>query len=237
MDVLNSPRNLAQVKRDLEAAGYNGEKFAFLVPTDLPAINAMSEVAADIFHKLGMNMDYQALDWATSAQRLLSQEPPDKGGWSLNANYAPGFSVMSPAAHSFLRGLGRQSLFGWPSMPTGGGTAQRMDRCNRSDGTETTLPGNPVAGIPRRALRPAWCFLLCSRLSQESDRHSERRHPAFHQCKACLIIRNHQLYFNRRSPCRRRRHEAILAGLESRLPRSDRLDRPFIAGLDPLWSR
>jgi peptide/nickel transport system substrate-binding protein len=117
MAVLNGPRDLAQVKRDLAAAGYNGEKFVFLVPTDLPAINAMSEVAADVFHKLGMNMDYQALDWATVAQRLLSQEPLDKGGWSLNANYAPGFSAMSPAAHSFLRGLGKQALFGWPTMP------------------------------------------------------------------------------------------------------------------------
>ena len=87
------------------------------LPTDLPAINAMSEVAADVFHKLGMNMDYQALDWATVAQRLLSQEPLDKGGWSLNANYAPGFSAMSPAAHSFTRGIGRQALFGWPTMP------------------------------------------------------------------------------------------------------------------------
>jgi peptide/nickel transport system substrate-binding protein len=117
MEVLNSPRDLAKVKRDLAAAGYNGEQFAFLVPTDLPAINAMSEVAADVFQKLGMNMDYVATDWATTAQRLLSQEPLDKGGWSLNANYAPGFSVMSPAAHSFLRGLGKQSLFGWPTMP------------------------------------------------------------------------------------------------------------------------
>ena len=117
MEVLTSPRDFAQVKRDLAAAGYNGEKIAFLVPTDLPAINAMSEVAADVFHQLGMNLDYIALDWATTAQRLLSQEPPDKGGWSLNANYAPGFSAMSPAAHSFLRGLGRQSLFGWPTAP------------------------------------------------------------------------------------------------------------------------
>jgi peptide/nickel transport system substrate-binding protein len=117
MEVLKSKRNLARVKRDLAAAGYNGEKFAFLVPTDLPAINAMSEVAADVFHQLGMNMDYIATDWATTAQRLLSQEPLDKGGWSLNANLAPGFSVMSPAAHSFLRGLGKQSLFGWPTMP------------------------------------------------------------------------------------------------------------------------
>jgi peptide/nickel transport system substrate-binding protein len=117
MEVMNKPRDLAQVKRDLAAAGYNGEKFAFLVPTDLPAINAMSEVAADVFKQLGMNMDYVATDWASCAQRLLSKEPLDKGGWSLNANYAPGFSVMSPAAHSFLRGLGQQSLFGWPSMP------------------------------------------------------------------------------------------------------------------------
>jgi len=28
-----------------------------LVPTDLPAINAMSEVAGDVFRKLGMNLD------------------------------------------------------------------------------------------------------------------------------------------------------------------------------------
>ena len=117
MEKLNSPRDLAQVKRDLAAAGYNGEKFVFLVPTDLPAINAMSEVAADIFRKLGMNMDYQTLDWATVAQRLNSQEPLDKGGWSLNANYAPGYAASSPAAHGFLRGLGRKSLFGWPTMP------------------------------------------------------------------------------------------------------------------------
>ncbi len=117
MEVLNSPRDLAKVKRDLAAAGYNGEKFVFLVPTDLPAINAMSQVAADVFSKLGMNMDYQALDWATVAQRLNSPEPLDKGGWSLNANYAPGYSCMSPAAHGFLRGLGRKSLFGWPDMP------------------------------------------------------------------------------------------------------------------------
>ncbi len=117
MEVLNAPRDLAKVKREIEAAGYNGEKFVFLVPTDLPAINAMSEVAAEVFRRLGMNMDYQTLDWATVAQRLNSQAPLDQGGWSLNANYAPGYSASSPAAHGFLRGLGRKSLFGWPDMP------------------------------------------------------------------------------------------------------------------------
>jgi peptide/nickel transport system substrate-binding protein len=117
MEALNGPRDLARVKRDLEAAGYKGERFNMLVPTDLPAINAMSEVAADIFRKLGMNLDYVTADWGTVAQRLNSQAPLDKGGWNLNCNYAPGFAQMSPAAHGFMRGLGRQSLFGWPTMP------------------------------------------------------------------------------------------------------------------------
>jgi len=117
MDVLDAPRDPARVKRDLAAAGYNGERFVFLVPTDSPASNAMSEVAGGVFRTLGMNMDYQTFDLATVTQRLDSPEPPEKGGWNVSANYAPGFAAMSPAAHGFLRGLGRQSLFGWPVMP------------------------------------------------------------------------------------------------------------------------
>jgi peptide/nickel transport system substrate-binding protein len=69
----------------------------------------MSEVTTDVFHKLGMNLNYQSPDRPTVAQRLLSQEPLDKGGWSLSGNYAPGYAALSPAARSFRRGLGRGS--------------------------------------------------------------------------------------------------------------------------------
>jgi peptide/nickel transport system substrate-binding protein len=117
MAALTGPRDLTRVKAALAAAGYDGQRFVFLVPTDLPAINAMSEVAADIFRKLGMNMDYQTQDWGTVAQRLNSPSPLDHGGWSVTANYAPGYAAMSPAAHAFLRGTGRQALWGWPTMP------------------------------------------------------------------------------------------------------------------------
>jgi len=117
LEALTSPRNLDQVKKNLAAAGYNGERFNMLVPTDLPAINAMSEVAGDVFRKLGMNLDYVTLDWGATAQRLLSKAPLAQGGWSVNCNYAPGFAPMSPAAHGFLRGTGQNALFGWPDMP------------------------------------------------------------------------------------------------------------------------
>jgi peptide/nickel transport system substrate-binding protein len=148
MEALNAPRNLAQVQRDLIAAGYSGERFVFLVPTDLPAVSAMSEVAAKVFRKLGVNMDYQILDWAAVAQRLNSQEPLDKGGWSLTANYAPRFLRMSPEAHGYLRGLGRQLLFGWPTMPKVEALAQRLDRRHRFLRAEATMPRNPVTGAP-----------------------------------------------------------------------------------------
>jgi peptide/nickel transport system substrate-binding protein len=117
IEALTSPRNLDQVKRALAAAGYGNERFNMLVPTDLPAINAMSEVAGDIFRKLGMNLDYLTMDWGATAARLNSKAPPAQGGWNLNCNYAPGFSPMSPAAHGFLRGTGQNALFGWPDSP------------------------------------------------------------------------------------------------------------------------
>ena len=67
--------------------------------------------------RLGVNLDYQLLDWGTVTQRLNSKQPVGRGGWSLTANYVPGFVTMSPAAHPPLRGTGLNALIGWPSMP------------------------------------------------------------------------------------------------------------------------
>ena len=117
LELFTSPRDLARVRRDLLDAGYMGERVVFLVPADLPASKAMSEVAGDVLRRLGVNLDYQLLDWGTVTQRLNSKQPVDKGGWSLIANYVPGFVTMNPAAHPPLRGTGLNALIGWPSMP------------------------------------------------------------------------------------------------------------------------
>jgi peptide/nickel transport system substrate-binding protein len=117
MEALNGPRDLAKAKRDLEAAGYNGEKLVYLAPTDLPALNAISEVAADMFRKLGVNLEYVATDWGTVAQRFASREPLDKGGWSMYPNYVYSVSMISPAANNYIRGTGSKAMFGWPDSP------------------------------------------------------------------------------------------------------------------------
>jgi len=115
MAVMTGPRSLDKVKHDLDAAGYRGERVVFVVPTDLPALNAMSQLAADMFRRVGVNLDYQALDWGTVLPRLANKDGIDKGGWSVWCNYIPGVIAITPATQSYLRGMGRAGPFGWPA--------------------------------------------------------------------------------------------------------------------------
>jgi len=114
MEALTSARNIDKVKKDLIAAGYKGEKIVMLVPTDFAVLNAMSEVAGDYFRKVGLNLDYQSLDWGTVLQRLASKQPLDKGGWSVFCNFVPGAGATSPPLHTYMRGVGAKGTFGWP---------------------------------------------------------------------------------------------------------------------------
>ncbi|WP_424811280.1 ABC transporter substrate-binding protein [Roseococcus sp. YIM B11640] len=115
IEVMTGPRSLEKVKRDLDAAGYKGERVVFVVPTDLPSLNAMSQIAAEMFRKVGINLDYQASDWGTVLPRLNNREGLDRGGWSVWCNYIPGIIATSPATQSYVRGLGRNGPFGWPT--------------------------------------------------------------------------------------------------------------------------
>lgn len=114
---LHDQPDFEAVKKELKEAGYNGEPVVMLVPTDFPVLNAMSEVARDMMLKIGLNLDYQTMDWGTQVQRLNSKEAPAAGGWSIWANYASGAGAMNPVAHTYLRGHGANAIWGWPSIP------------------------------------------------------------------------------------------------------------------------
>lgn len=117
LEALSGPRDLAATRAALRAAGYKDERVVLLAPADFPVLNAMSEVAADMLRKVGINLDYQSLDWGTVLQRLASQEPLEKGGWSLFCNFSLGVGTMNPAAHNYMRGNGRRGTFGWYDSP------------------------------------------------------------------------------------------------------------------------
>ena len=117
MEALNGSHSIAEIKRDLAAAGYKGEKIVYLAPTDVPRINAIAEVGADMLRKIGMNVDEISTDWGTTVQRSVSRQPPDKGGWNMFASFTGGYDMGSPATGQLLRGNGPRAYNGWPDSP------------------------------------------------------------------------------------------------------------------------
>lgn len=117
MEKLMGPRDLPKVRKELQAAGYKGEPIAMMVAVDVPYLKIMGDVTADLFKKIGLNVDYQSIDWTTLAQRRSKMGPPSKGGWSLFSIYDNGTNEVNPAAHRILRGNGKKAAFGWPTSP------------------------------------------------------------------------------------------------------------------------
>jgi peptide/nickel transport system substrate-binding protein len=117
MSALSGTTSIADSRKALADAGYKGEKVLLMAPSDFPAINAMSEVTADLFRKLGMNLDYQAMDWGSMLTRMANRSAPDKGGYNAFCTYSAGVTQLNPSAHNFLRGSGDKATFGWSTSP------------------------------------------------------------------------------------------------------------------------
>ena len=117
MEVLTSKRDPAKVKRDIEAAGYKGEKVVVLMPSDIPWSKAAADITVDMLRKLGVNVEAATMDWATLVQRRAKTEPVGQGGWSIFHTGWSGLDMINPAGHVFLRGNGRAATVGWPSSP------------------------------------------------------------------------------------------------------------------------
>lgn len=117
MDILTGPRDIDRSRRELREAGYRDERVVMLTQTDSPTGNAAAMVGADLFRRLGINLDVQTMDWGTVVQRRASKEPLDRGGWSI---FFTGWSPLdwgSPGLHTSLRGGGANGFFGWFDSP------------------------------------------------------------------------------------------------------------------------
>ena len=117
MEAITGPRDLDHSRRAVAESGYKGERVALLMPTDIPSVAALAEVTADLFRKLGLNLDGQTMDWGTAVQRRTNMEPADRGGWSVFQTSWSGLDHATPAGHVFLRGNGRAAAPGWPLSP------------------------------------------------------------------------------------------------------------------------
>ena len=117
LEPLLSPRSPERARAMMRDAGYTDQPMRLIGPTDILAPSAMTQVAADLFRRLGFNADVALSDWGTVVQRRASREPLDKGGWSALLTAFSSFDFVDPALHSLVRGNGAQGWPGWPAIP------------------------------------------------------------------------------------------------------------------------
>lgn len=117
MEPLLAPRSLDRAKAAMAAAGYTNQPMRLIGPTDILAPAAMTQVAGDLFRRLGFNLDFALSDWGTVIQRRSSREPLDKGGWSALLTSFTSYDFVDPALHPLIRGNGIQGWPGWPTIP------------------------------------------------------------------------------------------------------------------------
>jgi peptide/nickel transport system substrate-binding protein len=113
-EALTTPRDYEKAKKLIAEAGYKGEKIVLLHSTDTLSGNMTALVAADMFKKLGLNVDLQSMDFGTLVTRRASKEPPEKGGWNVFCTGWVGVDTLDPSTNQGLRSNGDKAWFGWP---------------------------------------------------------------------------------------------------------------------------
>jgi peptide/nickel transport system substrate-binding protein len=75
-------KNIDAARAELQAAGAMGARLVLMNATDLASINAATLVGADLFRRMGFNVELVSTDWGTVVARRASRNPLDQGGWS-----------------------------------------------------------------------------------------------------------------------------------------------------------
>jgi peptide/nickel transport system substrate-binding protein len=114
---LTGKRDFALAQSLIQQAGYKDQPMRLIGPTDILAPAAMTQVAADLFKRLGFNQEVALSDWGTVIHRRASRESVQNAGWSALCTGFSSFDFADPAVHPLLRGNGAGGWFGWPTIP------------------------------------------------------------------------------------------------------------------------
>src|SRR5262245_64184202 len=97
-DVLKGRRNLDVAKRLLAESGYRDEPVTSMAAQDIGAHKAWGDVTADLLTRLGVKVDYAAVDWGTVVARRAQKSPPGQGGWQIFHTYWYGVDCVDPTS-------------------------------------------------------------------------------------------------------------------------------------------
>ncbi|WP_414709614.1 ABC transporter substrate-binding protein, partial [Rhodopseudomonas sp.] len=114
-DTLLKGGDLAEAKKLLAEAGYDGTPVVILAPTDVVSLKPQPIVAAQLLRQAGFQVTVQSMDWQTENAVFASQKPPKDGGWNLFFTNWGIADIMNPIASVPLNGKGRKG--GWAGWP------------------------------------------------------------------------------------------------------------------------
>jgi peptide/nickel transport system substrate-binding protein len=115
-EILKGPRNLDAAKRLLAESGYAGQPVVSMASQDIAFHKAWGDVTADLLARLGMKVDYAAVDWGTVIARRAQKSPPAQGGWHIYHTSVYGVDCLD-LSNKFIRANGDKAMFGWPNIP------------------------------------------------------------------------------------------------------------------------
>jgi peptide/nickel transport system substrate-binding protein len=95
-EILKGPRDLDAAKRLLAESGYAGEAVTLMAAQDIASHKAWGDVAADLLVRLGLKVDFAAVDFGTLVARGLQKSPPGQGGWNMFVIAGSGTDFIDP---------------------------------------------------------------------------------------------------------------------------------------------
>jgi peptide/nickel transport system substrate-binding protein len=111
--------DLGKARALLKESGYAGEPVVLIGGSDIPAYQQMSLVTADLFKRIGINVDMQLSDWGTASARRAKKDPPAQGGWNVFHTSANGAQLASPlTSPSTITTCDGKNFVGWPCDQT-----------------------------------------------------------------------------------------------------------------------
>jgi peptide/nickel transport system substrate-binding protein len=115
-DILKGPRKVEAAKRSLAESGYAGEPITLIAAQDIAAHKAFGDITADLLKRLGMKVDFAAVDSGTVIARWAQKSSPRQGGWHIFVGTPNGVESADPTSRYF-RADGNQQSNGFANNP------------------------------------------------------------------------------------------------------------------------
>jgi peptide/nickel transport system substrate-binding protein len=111
-EMLKGPRDLDGARKLLAESGYAGQPVTFMAAQDLPHHKAWGDVTVDLLRRLGVKVDFAAVDIGTVFARRNNKAPPGQGGWQMHLNVVTGIDLIDPS-EKLIRSAGELPGNGW----------------------------------------------------------------------------------------------------------------------------